>query len=248
MQLEHKVAIITGGASGFGEATAKLFAKEGAKVAVVDYHLEAAKEVVNAIEEEGGEAIAIDADVSQEAQIKAFIQQTVDTFGQIDVLFNNAGIFQPGNVEECSVEAWDESFAVNVKAIFLASKYAIPYLKKTHGNIINTASAGGLIGFPDAVAYAASKGAVISLTRALAVDYAEAGIRANAIAPGTGVTGMTSAILEDPKMREGFLAPIPMKDFGRPEDIAYAALYLASEHARYVTGVTLPVDGGWTMS
>ncbi|MDK8502540.1 SDR family NAD(P)-dependent oxidoreductase [Aerococcus sp. UMB1112A] len=248
MLLENKVALITGAGSGFGRATALLFAKEGAKVAAVDINREAAEETVSQIEAAGGQALAIQADVADEAAVKAMVEETVEAYQSIDILFNNAGIYVPGNVEETPLDAFQKSLAINVTAAFLASKFAMPCLKENKGNIINTASAAGLIGFPDAVSYAATKGAVVSMTQAIAVDYASEGIRCNAICPGTGKTGMTNELLEDPDIAQGFLAPIPMQRFGEAEDVAKAALFLASDLGSYTTGHALPVDGGWTMS
>lgn len=248
MLLKDKVAIITGAGSGFGRATAELYAKEGAKVVVVDYNEDTAQQTVKALHENGGTAVAVQADVSNEDDVKKFIQAAVDMFGKIDILFNNAGVYAPGTVEETSMDDWNRSINVNVTALFLASKYAIPYLKETKGNIINTASAGGIIGFPDAISYATTKGAVISFTRAMAVDYAKAGVRVNAISPGTGVTGMTKDLLDIDEVYQGFISPIPMHRLGQPDDVANAALFLGSDHASYITGHALPVDGGWTMS
>lgn len=248
MLLEDKVAIITGAGSGFGRATSELYAEEGAKIVAVDYNEATAQETVSAIHDKGGEAIAVKADVSNEEDVNNFIQTAIDTYGQIDILFNNAGVYAPGTVEETSLEDWNRSLDVNVTALFLSSKYALPYLKETKGNIINTASAGGIIGFPEAIAYGTTKGAVISFTRGMAVDYAEEGVRVNAIAPGTGETGMTNDLLEDEEVYKGFVSPIPMNRLGKPEDIAHAALFLGSNQASYITGHVLPVDGGWTMS
>lgn len=248
MALEGKVALITGAGSGFGKATAELFAKNGAKIVVVDLNLEAAAAVAAEITNAGGSALPLKADVSNEGEVKSVIDRAVEEYGQLDILFNNAGTYVHGNVEETSTDGWHKSVEVNLSSVFYGVKHAIPHLKATKGNIISTASAGGVIGFPSAVSYAATKGGVISLTRAVAVDYAVDGVRANCIAPGTGETGMTHDLLEDPSIKAGFLAPIPMKRLGQPEDVAKAALFLASDQADYLTGVVLPVDGGWTMS
>lgn len=248
MLLENKVAIITGAGSGFGRATAELYAKEGAKIVAVDFNEETVQETVTSIQDNGGEAVAVKADVSMDEDVKNFIQTAVDTYGKIDILFNNAGIYAPGTVEETDIDDWNHSLDVNITALFLAGKYAMPYLKESKGNIINTASAGGIIGFPNAISYATTKGAVISFTRAMAVDYAEAGVRINAICPGTGETGMTKDLLEIDEIYEGFISPIPMKRLGKPNDIANAALFLGSDQASYITGHALPIDGGWTMS
>lgn len=244
MLLKDKVGVITGAGSGFGRATAELYAKEGAKIVVVDYNEETAQQTAVAIQENGGEAV----DVSKEADVKNIIQTAIDTYGKIDILFNNAGVYAPGTVEETAIDDWNHSINVNMTALFLASKYAMTYLKETKGNIINTASAGGIIGFPDAISYATTKGAVISFTRAMAVDYAKAGVRVNAVCPGTGETGMTKDLLENDEIHQGFLSPIPMNRLGQPNDVANAALFLGSEQASYITGHALPVDGGWTMS
>lgn len=248
MLLKNKVAIVTGAGSGFGQATAELFAREGAAVVAVDINVQAADAVAGAITDAGGQAIAIAADVADPQAVKGFIDRAVAEFGQLDILFNNAGIFIPGTVEETSIEDWDRVSDVNLKSVFLGMKYAMPHLKKSKGNIISTASAGGIIGFPDAVSYGATKGGVVSLTRAAAVDYAKDDIRVNCICPGTGETGMTRGLLEDSTIKDAFLAPIPLHRLGQPEDVAKAALFLASDLSGYISGHALPVDGGWTMS
>lgn len=248
-KLDKKVAIVTGAGSGFGRATSLLFAEEGAKLVCVDYNEQTADETAKMISDKGGEAISVRADVSKEEDCRNFVEAAVKAFGRIDVLFNNAGIYVPGNVEDVDLAGFERSYGVNVVSIFAGTKYAMPYLKKTKGNIINTASAAGLIGFPAAISYAATKGAAVAMTRAIAVDYAKDGVRCNAICPGTGVTGMTRDLLENDKAAaDAFLSPIPLGRFGQPEDIAHAALFLASDDAAYITGQPLPVDGGWTMS
>lgn len=248
MLLKDKVAIVTGAASGFGRDTSLLFAKEGAKVIAVDFNEEGAAKTVERIKAAGGEAISITADVSSNEDVRNFIEKAVQTYGKIDILFNNAGIYIPGKAEEVSEGDWDKVISINLKSVYLGSKYAIPYMKKNGGGvIISTASAAGIIGFPEAVAYAASKGGVVSLTKAMAVDYAKENIRVNCICPGTGETGLTKEVLENKQLREMFLAPIPMGRFAQPQDVAKAALFLASDLSAYLTGVALPVDGGWTV-
>lgn len=249
MLLKDKVAIVTGAGSGFGRETSLLFAREGAKIVAVDYNSESGQKTVDDIKAGNGEAIFVKADVSKEEDVKRFVDEAIKAFGKLDIIFNNAGIYIPGNAEALASEDWDKVININLKGVFLGCKYAIPYLKKNGGGvIINTASAAGLIGFPDAVAYAASKGGVLSLTKAVAVDHAKDNIRANCICPGTGETGMTKEVLENKELREMFLAPIPLKRFAQPIDVAHAALFLASDMSSYITGVALPVDGGWTMA
>ncbi|SHF83922.1 NAD(P)-dependent dehydrogenase, short-chain alcohol dehydrogenase family [Caldanaerobius fijiensis DSM 17918] len=249
MLLKDKVAIITGAGSGFGRETSLLFAQEGAKIVAVDYNSESGQKTADDIKANNGEAIFVKADVSKEEDVKRFVDEAIKAFGKLDIIFNNAGIYIPGNAEALASEDWDKVININLKGVFLGCKYAIPYLKKNGGGvIINTASAASLIGFPDAVAYAASKGGVLSLTKAIAVDHAKDNIRANCICPGTGETGMTREVLENKELREMFLAPIPLKRFAQPIDVAHAALFLASDMSSYITGVALPVDGGWTMS
>lgn len=248
MRLQNKVAVITGAGSGFGRSSAKLFAKEGAKVVLVGRTREKLELVEKEIKEIGGKALVIPADVTTYTNAEKIIEKTLEHFGKIDVLFNNAGTFRAGTLETLSTEDWNDVIAVNLTALFYMGRAAIPYLKKTKGNIINTASAGGIIGFPQAVSYAASKGGVISFTKAIAVDFAKDGIRCNAICPGTSETEMTEEVMHIDALRKSFLQPIPMQRFGKGNDVAYAALYLASDESSYLTGVVLPVDGGWTMS
>ena len=249
MRLANKVALITGGASGIGRATAVRFAREGAAVAVVDVEAVGGQAVVRAIVDEGGQALFLRADVSQAADCQRAVQETVDTLGGLDILFNNAGIIRRTTVIDTTEEAWDRVMAVNVKSIFLLSKVAIPVMAEAGGGvIINTGSGWGLTGGRRAVSYCASKGAVVNMTRAMALDHGEQNIRVNCICPGDTDTGM----LRDEARQlgesdEGFLveaADRPLQRIGRPEDIAQAALYLASDASSFVTGAVLVVDGG----
>jgi NAD(P)-dependent dehydrogenase (short-subunit alcohol dehydrogenase family) len=247
--LADKRALITGGASGIGRATALLFACEGAAVSVVDLDEVGGQAVVRAIADEGGQAIFVRCDVSLAADCQRAVQRTVDELGGLDILFNNAGIIRRASVLETSEEEWDRVMAVNVKSIFLLSKYAIPVMAQAGGGvIINTASGWGLVGGRRAVSYCASKGAVVLLTKAMALDHGGQNIRVNCICPGDTDTPMLrdeARQLGEPD--EHFLAEAadrPLQRIGRPEDIAQAALYLASDASSFVTGTTLVVDGG----
>jgi NAD(P)-dependent dehydrogenase (short-subunit alcohol dehydrogenase family) len=249
MQLENKVALITGGGSGIGRATALLFAREGAAVAVVDRDETRAQAVAQKIEAEGGRAIAVHCDVSQAADCRRAVQETVAAFGRLDILFNNAGIIRRADVLELTAEEWDRTMAVNVKSVFLLSKYAIPVMAQAGGGaIVNTGSGWGLVGGRNAVSYCASKGAVVNMTRAMALDHAVQNIRVNCVCPGDTDTGMLrNEARQLGAATEAFLveaADRPLRRIGKPEDIAQAVLYLASDASSFVTGTTLVVDGG----
>jgi NAD(P)-dependent dehydrogenase (short-subunit alcohol dehydrogenase family) len=249
MQLQGKVALITGGGSGIGRATALLFAREGAAVAVVDLDESRAQAVAREIEGEGGKAIALYCDVSQAADCRRAVQETVAAFGRVDILFNNAGIIRRATVLEITEEEWDRAMAVNVKSIYLMSKYAIPIMAEAGGGaIVNTGSGWGLVGGRNAVSYCASKGAVVNMTRAMALDHAAQNIRVTCVCPGDTDTGMLrSEARQLGTTTEAFLieaADRPLRRIGKPEDIAQAVLYLASEASSFVTGTTLVVDGG----
>ena len=249
MQLEGKVALITGGSSGIGRATARLFAREGACVAIVDLDESGAQAVANKIEEEGGQAIAVHCDVSQATDCQRAVQETVSAFGSLDILFNNAGIIRRASVLEISEEEWDRAMAVNVKSIYLMSRYAIPIMEEAGGGaIVNTGSGWGLVGGRNAVSYCASKGAVVNMTRAMALDHAAQKIRVNCVCPGDTDTNMLrSEARQLGTATEAFLveaADRPLGRIGESEDIAQAVLYLASEASSFVTGTTLVVDGG----
>jgi NAD(P)-dependent dehydrogenase (short-subunit alcohol dehydrogenase family) len=249
MKLAGKKAVITGGAGGIGSATAIRFAEEGASVAILDLDLEKAQNVAAQINKKGGQAVAIGLDVSDENQVKTAVAEVIETFGRIDILFNNAGIARRTTAVETRVEDWDLSFAVNVKSIFLMSKHCIPHMESNGGgSIINTGSGWGLKGGAQALPYCATKGAVVNMTRAMAIDHGSANIRVNSVNPGDTDTGMLrdeakqigwteSAFLEDAKDR-------PLKRMGQPSEIASAVLFLASDDASFVTGAALVVDGG----
>ena len=247
--LRGKRALITGGASGIGRAMALLFAHEGAAVAVADLDEANGKNVVRMIEGQGGRAIFARCDVTQAADCQQAVQLVVEELGGLDVLVNNAGIIRRATVLDTSEEEWDQVMAVNVKSIFLMGKYAIPVMAQAGGGVIvNTASGWGLVGGRNAVSYCASKGAVVNMTRAMALDHGGQGIRVNCICPGDTDTPM----LRDEARQlgasdEDFLADAakrPLQRIGKPGDIAQAALYLASDAASFVTGAVLVVDGG----
>lgn len=252
MRLENKVAIITGASSGIGKAAALLFAKEGAKVVVNYSHSqEEAAQVVAAIEVWGSEAIAIKADVSNEAEVKAMIEQTVKRFGKIDILYSNAGVELQMPLMEMTEADWNHVLDINLKGMFFCAKYAVPYMIKNGiGSIINTASALGLVGSAMLTAYSASKGGVVMFTKSLALEYADKNIRVNCICPGAIDTPMLRRFIDrspNPKETERQLAAShPLGRLGKPDEIARAALYLASDESSFVTGHSLVVDGGFT--
>jgi NAD(P)-dependent dehydrogenase (short-subunit alcohol dehydrogenase family) len=247
--LKGKRALITGAASGIGQATALLFAREGAAVCVVDLNVEGGRSVVSRIQGEGGRAIFVRADVTRAGDCKSAVQDTVSTLGGLDILFNNAGIVRRATVLELSEEDWDQVMAVNVKSAFLLCKYAIPVMAQAGGGlIVNAASGWGLVGGPRAASYCASKGAIVQLTKAMAIDHGPQNIRVNCVCPGdtdTPLLRREAEQLGEPTDR--FLAQAadrPLGRIGTPEDIAQAVLYLASDAASYVTGTALVVDGG----
>jgi NAD(P)-dependent dehydrogenase (short-subunit alcohol dehydrogenase family) len=247
--LENKVAIITGGASGIGRATALLFAREGAKVVIADLNETGGRELVKEISCQGGRALFEPADVTCDADCYRVVQRASHEFGAIHILFNNAGIIRRASVTELSEEDWDRVMAVNVKSMFLMCRHVIPLMAKSGGgSIINMASGWGLAGGPRAVVYCASKGAVVLLTKAMAVDHGTQKIRVNCICPGDTDTAMLrneAQQLGEPS--ESFLAEAarrPLGRVGKPEEIAQAALYLAHDASSFVTGTALVVDGG----
>jgi len=248
MKLEGKVAIVTGSGAGIGEATARLFAAEGASV-VCNSITDSASKVEKSIRRKGGKATFVQGDVADEHDAQRIIETAANTYGKLDILVNNAGIVIPGRVDDTSLEDWERTMAVNVRGVYLLSKHAIPHLKKTRGVIVNTSSVLALKGMKNRAAYSASKGAVVSLTKAMAADHMEDGIRVNCICPGTTDTpSLARRILEFPdpeEARKQFIARQPMGRFGTPEEIAEGILYLAL--AEFVTGISLSVDGGITV-
>jgi NAD(P)-dependent dehydrogenase (short-subunit alcohol dehydrogenase family) len=249
MQLSGRFAVITGGASGIGRATALLFAREGAAVAIADLNVRAGEAVATEITQSGGRVIFEHADVTRAADCRRLVERALRDFGRIDILFNNAGIIRRATVLDLSEEDWDRVMAVNVKSIYLLSREVIPHMQKAGGgSIINTASSWGLTGGAKAAVYCASKGAVVLLTKAMAIDHGPQKIRVNCICPGDTDTGMLRAEAQqlgeanDRFLAEG--AKRPLGRVGSPDEIAQAALYLASDASSFVTGTALVVDGG----
>ncbi|WP_298721337.1 SDR family oxidoreductase [uncultured Ferrovibrio sp.] len=249
MRLANKVAIVTGGGSGFGEGIAKRFAAEGAAVAIGDLNLQAAERVAGEIGKAGGKAIPVAVDVSKSDQMRALVEVTVKTFGGLDIMINNAGMPQRnGPMLDVDEATFDRIFAVNVKSIYLSAQYAIPEMRKRGGGaFVNIASTAGVRPRPGLVWYNGSKGAVITLTKAMAVELAPEQIRVNALNPVAGLTPMLKEFMggtETEEMKAKFVSTIPIGRFSTPQDIANAALYLASDEANFITGVCMEVDGG----
>jgi NAD(P)-dependent dehydrogenase (short-subunit alcohol dehydrogenase family) len=248
-RLENKVAIVTGGAGGIGRATVLAFAREGARVVVVDLRADAAEAVAAEVRAAEGEAIAIGADVSKEVDIQAVVEGAIEAFGTVDVVFNNAGIIRRTTAVETTVDEWDLVFGVNVRSIFLMCKHVVPIMERNGGgSIVNTGSGWGLKGGGTAISYCASKGAVVNMTRALAIDHGPAGIRVNSVNPGDVNTGMlrdeARQLSQDADAFLAEAADRPLGRMGQPEEVAAAVLWLASDDSSYVTGSALVVDGG----
>jgi NAD(P)-dependent dehydrogenase (short-subunit alcohol dehydrogenase family) len=252
-RLEGKVALITGGTSGIGEATAKLFAREGARVAIAGRRRELGEAVVAQIERSGGDAIFIAADVTRVEDCRRSIEETIATYGHIDILFNNAGIVTQGTVEEISEKDWVHTFDVNVKGTYLMTKFALPLMRAQRGGVIvNNASDWGIVGGPGYSAYSASKGAVVLLTKSVALEVARDNIRVNAVCPGDTYVERwrvderrdDSISFEEELKAMG--EDLPIGRVGTVDEIANAVLFLASEESSFMTGATLIVDGGNT--
>ena len=249
MRLADKVAIITGAGGGMGRAAAQMFAAEGARVIVADFDEAAGSETVRMVTDAGGQASFVRADVSSEPEAKAMVDHAVERFGRIDVLYNNAGVMpeEDHSVVDTNVATWDRVMAINVRGVFLACKYAIPRMvEQGSGSIVNISSFVALMGCSvPQDAYTASKGAVLSLTRSLAVQFAPQGVRSNAICPGPIETPMLQEwLLKDEDARKVRLARNPTGRFGKPEEIVNLAIYLASDESRWTNGAHFVVDGG----
>lgn len=252
MKLREKVAVITGGNSGIGKSTAILFAKEGARVCITGRNEKRCEDVVKEITDENGQAIYTIADVRSSDECQRTVDQTIEAFQRLDILFNNAGVYFPNNAVDCSEEEWDLTIDINLKGTYLMSKFALPHMiAQKSGIIINNSSGWGIVGGNKAVSYCASKGGVVLLTKAMAIDHARQGIRVNCLCPGDVLTPM----LDDDARKRGMsweeyhaqaVAQRPMGRIGLPDEIAKAALFLASDDSSFMTGATLVVDGGGT--
>jgi NAD(P)-dependent dehydrogenase (short-subunit alcohol dehydrogenase family) len=249
MKLRDKVVLITGGTSGIGEATVLLFSKEGAKVVITGRSAERGSKIIEKIKRDRGHAIFVKTDVSISQECRNAVDTTIAHFGRLDILFNNAGVFYAHDVVECTEEEWDLQLDINLKGTFLMSKFALPgMIAQGGGIIINNSSGWGLVGGDKAVAYCASKGGVVLLTKAMAIDHGPQGIRVNCVCPGDVDTPM---LPEDAKFRglkwDEYIAGAanrPMRRIGTPEEIARAVLFLASDDSSFMTGAALVVDGG----
>jgi NAD(P)-dependent dehydrogenase (short-subunit alcohol dehydrogenase family) len=252
-RVEGKVALVTGGASGIGRATALTFAREGAKLVVADMNEEGGHQTVHMITEQGGEAIFVQVDVTSANAVEAMISKTVETYGRLDCAHNNAGISGFGIAgdaytltAEYPEERWHQVIAVNLTGVWLCMKYEIPQmLHQGGGTIVNTASAAGLVGTRGTSAYVASKHGVVGLTKTAALEYAQQGIRVNCVCPGVIETPMTARGLSDPERRARIIAMEPIGRVGTPEEVAEAVVWLCSDAASFVTGHTMTIDGGF---
>ena len=245
---DGEVALVTGGSSGIGRATALAFAAEGAKVVVASRRSKESAETVKLIEAEGGEAMFVKTDVSKTSEVEALIAETIKRFGTLNFAFNNAGIegdpFVP--IEKYSEATWDQVIDINLKGVFLCMKYELPHIVKAKGAIVNMASVAGLVGGRVGSAYYASKHGVVGLTKAAALEYADKGIRVNAVAPAVIKTPMTDrSFFHDDELTAGVISRHPVGRVGVPEEVANAVVWLCSDRASFTTGHTLPVDGGF---
>ncbi len=254
-RLDKKIAFVTGAGSGIGESIARLFAQQGAHVVLADVRENAARQVAAEIQEGGGSTRVQQLDVADESQVKAAIEQVAAAEGRLDILVNNAGISHVGNILETSLEDWERVMQVNARGVFLCAREGLRQMLSQSpggGVVINMSSVAATIGIERRLPYCASKGAVLALTRSIAIDFATRGIRCNAICPGTVQTPFVDGYLarnfagHEDEVRQQLHARQPIGRMGQPDEIAYAALYLASDEAAFVTGSALVIDGGWT--
>ena len=244
MRLKDKTAIITGGGTGIGLATACAFCQEGAKVILFGRRKE---KLEKAVENLGGSAIIVQGDMTNNNDLDQLINETLHNFKKIDILVNNAGLFNGAPLHEISDSQWDEIMNINIRSVFQLTRRVLPaMLSQKYGSIIHISSILGLIAVPQVAAYNVSKGALNQFSRSIAVEYGSSGIRSNSICPGLIATDMTADLMKDVDLMKEWSKDYPIGRFGKPEDVANACLYLASDESSFVTGITLPVDGGFT--
>jgi len=251
MRLRNKVAVITGAGSGIGRTTALLFSEEGAKVAIVEIDKERGQDTVDMIRGKGQEAFLVPTDITDPSQVKSMVRKVIEAYQKINILVNNAGLYVQGDVIRTNEEQWDKIMAVNLRAAFLCCKYCIPRMIESKGGVvINVSSEAGIVAIKNQVAYNTSKAGLISLTKSIALDFASQNIRANCVCPGTTQTPLVASSLAkqaDPERARQKLEKVrPANRLGKPEEIAYGILYLASDESPYATGAVLSVDGGYT--
>ena len=244
MRLKDKTAIITGGGTGIGLATARAFCQEGAKVILFGRRKE---KLEKAVEKLGGSAIIVQGDMTNNNDLDQLINETLHNFKKIDILVNNAGLFNGSPLHEISDSQWDEIMDINIRSVFQLTRRVLPVmLSQKYGSIIHISSILGLIAVPQVAAYNVSKGALNQFSRSIAVEYGSSGIRSNSICPGLIATDMTADLMQDADLMKEWSKEYPIGRFGKPEDVANACLYLASDESSFITGITLPVDGGFT--
>jgi NAD(P)-dependent dehydrogenase (short-subunit alcohol dehydrogenase family) len=249
-ELDGRVALITGAASGIGRASARLFAEAGARVVAADIDRQGAEETAALVAQAGGEGLAVEVDVADASSVRAMVARTVERFGRLDIAHNNAGIMGAGaDIVDMDDDVWQRGIDVMLTGVFLCMKHEIPHmLEQGRGAVVNTSSGAGLIGFPGQANYVAAKHGVIGLTRAAALEYVTRGVRVNAICPGTARSRMVDEWMQGSAEAEAEVAALhPIGRIAEPEEIARAAVWLASDAASFVVGVALPVDGGYTV-
>ena len=246
---EGKVVLITGGGSGIGRAAALAFAKEGAKVAAVDIAISGGEETVRMIREKGGDSVFIEADISRTADVESMVNRTVSTLDRLDFAFNSAGVLARENapIADCSIDEWERVLSTNLKGVFLCMKFELRQMRaQGKGAIVNTASTHGMVGAGHGISpYVASKHGVVGLTKAAALEYAQDGIRINAVCPGHTETALIENFISDPDRRDELIQRYPLGRLGTPEEVAAAVLWLCSDSASFVTGHAMAVDGGF---